>query len=70
MDKNSIAIYLFGLLITFFGIMIVLTKELPIGRREGFYPVSDTVAYIIGGLFIVYGLYTVYVVLKDKKRDD
>ena len=52
------------------GIFIIKNKELPIGRREGFYPVSDTVAYIIGGLFIVYGLYTIYVVLKDKKRDD
>jgi len=70
MGKNSIAIYLFGLLITFFGIMIVLTKELPIGRREGFYPVNDTVAYVIGVFFILYGLYAIYTVLKNKKKDN
>ena len=61
---------LLGLIVFLIGINIIKSNELPIARIDKGYPISDTVAYIIGGLFIVYGLYTIYVVLKDKKRDD
>jgi len=67
----KILMYIGGIVFIFQGVITIITKTLPIAKAGGgrFY-IDSIVIYPIGFIFILFGIYMIYVVLKDKKRDD
>jgi len=67
----KILMYVGGIVFIFQGVITIITKTLPIAKAEGrrFY-IDSIIIYPIGFIFILFGIYMIYIGLKDKDRYD
>ncbi len=70
--KNAIGLLILGSMSILTGIKTARDKVIPQGRGQIAWDVSDKpyIAYVIGIIFIIYGVYTLKISLKTTKKID